>query len=286
MARSKSTLYCAVNNVAKRSPLLAMVPRLVAGPPPSPPPPVVTGPVGARPAVRRTRGKVRGRRRTNLTSRTTAAGRTRPRCDPEEVTLTRKKRDTSKKRESILDAAVEAFVREGYENASMDRIAELADASKRTVYNHFASKQELFNAVIDRFLEESDKLKAIEYAPARGLEAQLLQFVDAKLAVIENPSWLGLSRVALDMLIRDTDLARESLARYQAGDVALINWLKSAHADGRLHVPNAKLSATVFWSLVGGALSWPQLLAGPMNPRQVRTLKKEIVETFLCRHRI
>ena len=63
-----------------------------------------------------------------------------------------KKRDTSKKRESILDAAVKAFADEGYENASMDRIAEIADASKRTVYNHFPSKDVLFEEVLDRFI--------------------------------------------------------------------------------------------------------------------------------------
>ena len=34
---------------------------------------------------------------------------------------------------AILDAAVKAFQEEGFDNASMDRIAEMADASKRTV---------------------------------------------------------------------------------------------------------------------------------------------------------
>jgi AcrR family transcriptional regulator len=35
---------------------------------------------------------------------------------------------TSKKRASILNAAAQAFIDEGYDNASMDRISELAGA--------------------------------------------------------------------------------------------------------------------------------------------------------------
>ena len=53
----------------------------------------------------------------------------------------RKKRDTSKKRLAILDGAIRVFIENGYETSSMDRIAEAAGVSKRTVYNHFPSKE-------------------------------------------------------------------------------------------------------------------------------------------------
>ena len=64
-------------------------------------------------------------------------------------------RDTSRKRDSILDAALEAFQNEGFDNASMDRIAEIAGASKRTVYNHFATKEDLINQIYLELKRES-----------------------------------------------------------------------------------------------------------------------------------
>lgn len=198
--------------------------------------------------------------------------------------MARKKRDTSKKRESILDAAIKAFVQDGYDNTSMDRIAETASASKRTVYNHFSSKEELFQAVLQRFLEESESLKAIPYDSKRSLEDQLSDFVNAKLAILENQAWLGLVRVTLSMLFRDTKLARESLEWYEAGDEHFLLWLQAARDDGQLHIPDVNLSATMFLSTVGGVLSWPQLFAGPMEPDKAETLKKEIIDTFLQRH--
>ena len=198
--------------------------------------------------------------------------------------MTRKKRDISKKRESILDAAVEVFCQEGYDSASMDEIAEFAGASKRTVYNHFASKELLFGAVFERFVEETRALKDIPYDPAKKLEAQLGKFVDAKLAIFKNPTWLGLTRVALTMLIQDSHIARASMARYKEGEHSLEDWLESAVADKRLAIPNLGLGATMFWSMVMGALVWPQLMTECFSTRQSNALKRELIETFVSRY--
>ncbi|HTK06414.1 MAG TPA: TetR/AcrR family transcriptional regulator [Ktedonobacteraceae bacterium] len=53
------------------------------------------------------------------------------------------------KADKILWAAKYVFLHYGYEGTSMDEIAAAADASKRTVYNHFGSKEVLFREVIN-----------------------------------------------------------------------------------------------------------------------------------------
>ena len=68
---------------------------------------------------------------------------------------TQKKSRAAIKRDSILEAAIRAFRDVGYECTSMDRIAELAGASKRTVYNHFPSKEALFQAVVARLFDDA-----------------------------------------------------------------------------------------------------------------------------------
>lgn len=45
-----------------------------------------------------------------------------------------------------MDAAREAFITEGY-RCSIDRIAQLAGVAKQTVYNHFPTKEALFDEV-------------------------------------------------------------------------------------------------------------------------------------------
>ena len=195
--------------------------------------------------------------------------------------MARKQRDTSKKRNSIVDAAIQAFQEEGYDNTSMDRIAEVAGASKRTVYNHFASKEALFEAVIDRFMTEASELKAIPYDPEASLEAQLAEFASAKLRILDDPAWMGLMRVGMGVFVRDPELAKRTMTQAEEGEDHLAKWLQAATEDGRLAVDDPNLGALVFWSMVSGAIFWPSAMQGPMDPRFVQAITEELVRVFL-----
>ena len=57
---------------------------------------------------------------------------------------------SGRKRDEIQRAALALFSRDGYERTSVDAIAAEAGVSKRTVYNHFGDKENLFLAVVQR----------------------------------------------------------------------------------------------------------------------------------------
>ncbi|MEU5272846.1 TetR/AcrR family transcriptional regulator [Streptomyces hygroscopicus] len=69
----------------------------------------------------------------------------------------------------MLDAGVRAFARSGYQNASMDDIAELAGVSKPLVYLYLHSKEELFTACIRR--EAAALVTAVRAAVERDAPA-------------------------------------------------------------------------------------------------------------------
>ena len=194
------------------------------------------------------------------------------------------KRDTSRKRHEILDAAIRELQVEGYDNTSMDRIAESAGASKRTVYNHFASKELLFQAAFDRLKDELQELKSIPYDPERGLAEQLGEFVEAKRAVAENPAWLGLMKVATTVFIANPDMARETMARLAEEEDRLVSWLRDAAADGRMKVEDPALAAQVFWAMVSGGFYWPCLYLGPVDEETAAPLKEEMLALFIARY--
>jgi AcrR family transcriptional regulator len=50
----------------------------------------------------------------------------------------------------ILDAAQQLFLERGFRSTSIDEIAEIAPASKPTIYAHFPGKEALFTAVVGR----------------------------------------------------------------------------------------------------------------------------------------
>lgn len=57
-------------------------------------------------------------------------------------------------REHILDSAKSAFLASGFERTSMDAIATHAATSKRSLYAHFPTKDDLFVAVVARIREQ------------------------------------------------------------------------------------------------------------------------------------
>src|ERR671914_3128373 len=60
---------------------------------------------------------------------------------------------SARKRRAILGAGRTVFMRGGYEGASMDEVAAVAQVSKQTVYKHFAGKQTLFTEILTTDME-------------------------------------------------------------------------------------------------------------------------------------
>lgn len=53
------------------------------------------------------------------------------------------------RREQLLEVALEVFARAGYHGASMNDVAEAAGVTKPVLYQHFESKRELYQALLD-----------------------------------------------------------------------------------------------------------------------------------------
>ncbi|MGC7101073.1 TetR/AcrR family transcriptional regulator [Amycolatopsis lurida] len=59
----------------------------------------------------------------------------------------------AQRREQLLDAATRAFARAGYAATGLDEVAAEAGVTHVILYRHFASKAELYRAVLDRACE-------------------------------------------------------------------------------------------------------------------------------------
>ncbi|MEE9527524.1 MAG: TetR/AcrR family transcriptional regulator [Syntrophobacteria bacterium] len=77
----------------------------------------------------------------------------------------RKKRDAGKMRSRILKAAMQLYVKGGYENVTMRRIAAKIEYSPGTIYLYFQNKNDIMLQLcyqgFERFLAHQDKLEKI-----------------------------------------------------------------------------------------------------------------------------
>jgi AcrR family transcriptional regulator len=81
----------------------------------------------------------------------------------------------------ILDAAMRVFGRHGFRRSSIEQAAEEAGLTRQALYHHFASKEALFRAVIERLYEQG--LEA-EIAAAKAAEEAGLELADILVAEI------------------------------------------------------------------------------------------------------
>lgn len=71
----------------------------------------------------------------------------------------------------MLDVARQAFGRNGFHNVSMDEVAKEAGVTKPILYDHFASKQDLYVALIERDAAALERrVKAALEAPTNNRE--------------------------------------------------------------------------------------------------------------------
>jgi AcrR family transcriptional regulator len=79
-------------------------------------------------------------------------------------------------RERLLDAAATVFAQKGFETATLDEVAAAAGYTKGAVYSNFASKTDLFIALIERRIEvqSADQTQRFEGQDLQAM-AQALQ---------------------------------------------------------------------------------------------------------------
>jgi AcrR family transcriptional regulator len=154
------------------------------------------------------------------------------------------------KRAQILAGAATVFAADGYDGASMARIASVAGVSKGTLYNYFDSKAALFTAYVgdacDRGLANVFDPAARDDEPA----SVLLRIGRNMTRMMLSEVGLAIYRVVIAEAAQFPELAR---GFFEAGPAKAIgflaDWLAEETRRGRLSVPDPAFAAEQFFSL-------------------------------------
>ena len=116
-------------------------------------------------------------------------------------------RDRDARRKAILAIARDAFMREGYAAVSMSAISAKLGGSKGTLYNYFASKEELFAAVVSDNCE-AEFLAMVSFQPDESLEESLSRFGLRFMRFALSDVALGFHRLISAEAVRFPELGR------------------------------------------------------------------------------
>ena len=192
-------------------------------------------------------------------------------------------RMTDRKRIAILAAAVDEFISSGFDGTSMDQIAASANVSKRTVYKHFASKEDLFAEIINDMVGRIESVPNFTYDSKRSLANQLEAIALEIVQAVSDPVFLSLSRVIVSRLIVAPEFSQFMSEQTARIDARLAAWLRLAQADRRVRIPQADVAAEQLMGLLLSYAFWPALLGirkhSGEQPQQAYV--KQCVKLFL-----
>ena len=99
-------------------------------------------------------------------------------------------------KEFILKSAYDLFLRNNYEAVTINKISEATQLTKGAIYHHYASKEEIFKAVVDKYMIENKVEVSYEHA-------SLYDFIQHAISNVHNK--------ILEQMTFDTDIHRAPL---------------------------------------------------------------------------
>jgi TetR/AcrR family transcriptional regulator of autoinduction and epiphytic fitness len=202
--------------------------------------------------------------------------------------MTAPQRLTDRKREAIIQAAIAEFRANGFEITSMDKIAATAGVSKRTVYNHFPSKEELFAEILNQLWARISAEQAVTYSRDQPLREQLRQMLQAKVQLMADENFLTLARVAIAATIHSPERAQNMVERMGEREEGLTVWIRAAQADGRLKPVDPEFAAHQVQGLLKTFAFWPQMSMGraALDVDMQNTVAESALEMFLAHYQL
>jgi TetR/AcrR family transcriptional regulator of autoinduction and epiphytic fitness len=198
--------------------------------------------------------------------------------------MTALQRLTDRKREAIIQAAIAEFRANGFDITSMDKIAATAGVSKRTVYNHFPSKEELFAEILNQLWARVTAEQEAAYRADLPLRDQLRLMLQAKLQMLADDNFLDLARVAIAATIHSPERAQNMVARMSEREEGLTVWIRAAQADGLLKPVAPDFAAQQVQGLLKSFAFWPQISMGQpgLSPEMQHTVVESALDMFLA----
>ncbi len=184
-------------------------------------------------------------------------------------------------RQAIVEAATRLFLKHGFGAVSMDELAVEAGLSRRTLYNQFTSKEEIFREMLLRVSGQ------LEDAFPPGIETQgdveeVLRLVARMILELSGqPQYLGFLRMVVADARQFPWIAEEFAAVMDPQTERLARYLAHLTAIGLLNCRNSMLAAHQFMGILNEFSLWPLMIGRERLAVPPEEVVEETIQMFL-----
>lgn len=192
---------------------------------------------------------------------------------------------TDQKRMQILDAAEELFHSTGVEHTSMDQLALEAKVSKRTVYNHFATKDLLFQAILQRMFDKLSQGNLVRFDASIPIAQQLRKIAEDEVEMLSSDAFLRVAKIAILQVMQRPELAQLMNNSAMGCKRYLESFLTEACAVNVLEIADIPFASKQFVYQLKSFVFYPTLFG---LEKQTKTMQEhiidEVITMFLARY--
>jgi len=186
---------------------------------------------------------------------------------------------------AIVEAAERLFLERGFASVSMDELAEAAGVARRTLYNQFTSKEEIFREMLRRVSSQLEEAFPADVENQDDVENVLRLVAQHILELHKHPEYLGFLRMVAADSRQFPWIADEFAAVMGPQNERLIRYLAHLTAIGILDCRNPLLAAHQFMGLINEFSLWPWMMGSESVPVSDKDIVEEAVRMFLQHYR-
>ncbi|MFQ5433411.1 MAG: TetR/AcrR family transcriptional regulator [Anaerolineae bacterium] len=199
-------------------------------------------------------------------------------------TATRRQREREARRQLILDAAKAVFADRGFQNATVEEIANRAELAVGTLYRYFQSKEEMYVSLLfeamELFRQNIEAARASEAAPDEQLRAVWRFFYDFYVQQPESYlAFMFLHNEGLRDVISPEVL--DEINQRAGENFRLVGQIVQASVEAGIYRPvDSRVVVDVLWSLLMGLVQLTETRRnlGVTGGSSLETLHKEALE--------
>jgi len=181
----------------------------------------------------------------------------------------------TKTRDVLVDVARQLFARLGFDNTTMNDIAQASQRGRRTLYTYFKSKDDIFGAVIESEVGQLHKILTDIAAKNMPADEKLITFIYTRFDAVKTIVYRnGTLRALFFRDIWRVERARKKFNRDEARIIKSI--LDDGVRTGIFDVPDTEMMATVLHHALKG-LEVPYIRGKISGGEESRQLQKQNV---------
>jgi TetR/AcrR family transcriptional regulator, mexJK operon transcriptional repressor len=199
---------------------------------------------------------------------------------------------SEQKQTAIVQAARHLFLRDGFARTSVDAIAEEAGVSKRTIYNHYRDKEQLFLSVISDTYDSMIAVvvqfmdKYLTDIPDDAVDENIIAFAcEAATMAARSPERSAIIRLMMSEAAHFPELLHVQM-RPRGITASIAERLIRLNGRGLLDVPEPEEAANHLFALTMGQMNNRSLFgAVPLTDEEIRRMATSGARAFLRAYR-